>query len=487
MALLLAACVSAPVHEQSWQEVRTRHFDISSSLGTNETQQLAEDLENFRSGVEYLVDAKLPAPALRTRVYAFDGRRVVRPFDRRGVSGYFLPSLDGGWIVLRTGGGWRHDATTELRFEFARYLFRNREGLDLPLWYDEGFGQFASTLEPVEGGIEVGLARPDFIHLLRDRLHLSVEGLIQLQDLTQQTAREREIFDAESWALVHYLTFESGSPAQARQRFRHYLDQVERGTSFRIALESSFGEGPAQIKKGVSRYVREKSFHSMVLRLPPRATRNPEPRTLEAPNARARLGWLAIELGRPETASRYFDMTLAEQPNNVSALAGRIAAARIDENWKAAESHYASALAIAPADPLVQLEGGHAALASAFRATSPSQARQRASLARERLQQSIQELATNPAAYTLLGRTYLVPGEDPSLGLSPITKARQLLPSSLEIELVRARLQLARGDATHAAYLAREIASRTTSKKLAAKALDLAREAREASTFRKSE
>ena len=471
------SCVNKPVHHQDWLEVRTRHFDISSSLGPEATTRLANDLENFRLSVEYLIDADVPPLAIRTKVYAFDGRRVVRPFDRRGASGYFLPSLDGGRIVLRTGGGWRRDATVDLKLEFARFLFRNREGLDRPLWYDEGFGQFVSTMKAQDGAMEIGLARPDQIALLRDRLQLSVERLIQLQDLTELSKHEREIFNAESWALVHYLTFGKGHPAQARKRFRRYFDLLEQGTSYPKALQKAFGETPSEIKKGLSGYVREQEFGSMTMRIPQRRAKVPTPRRLEPANAATRLGWLAVALGRAKIALGYFERALEPDPENPSAMAGLVASARIQQDWKSAEARYARAQEVAPNHSLMHLEGGRAALAEARETASPRDQTRLTALAQQRFRKSIDELGTNPEAYALLGSSYLLPGEDPARGVAPLIRAQALLPSSLEIELIRARIELARGEASFAALLARGIASRTTSKKLAEESLALAEEA----------
>ncbi len=127
--VLLQGCATESLHERSWVALRTAHYDIVSALSAKQTHSLARDLEVFRAGAEHALGIPLPPETLRTRVFAFDGRAIIRPFDMRGVSGYFLPSLAGDAIVLRTGEGWG-DATDALRARHVRQLLRAHDGVD---------------------------------------------------------------------------------------------------------------------------------------------------------------------------------------------------------------------------------------------------------------------------------------------------------------------------------------------------------------------
>ena len=461
-AALGTSCANAPLEMTDWLELRTRHFVITSALGSEETIRLGEDLENFRAGIEFLLEDTLSPPPIRPRVYAFDGRTIVRPFDRGGDSGYSLPSLDGAMIVLRTGGGWRTDATDELRLEYTRFLLRNRDGLDLPLWYDEGFGLFASTLEVEDNSIDVGLPRPEYVVRLRDRLALSLPRLIQIQDLTKLGLRERETFDAESWAFVHYLAFQTGNPGRLQRRFARYFELVRQGVGYPQALEQAFGEGPDALERALAGYVRERSFDAMKLaiRVKP-GQRKATPQPLPTTRALSRLGWLAIQLERPDRARPYFQRALSLDLGNASAISGLGAADRLDEQWKGAQAHNAHALALAPKDPLVQLEVGRYHAARAADESRPGSREKEIELARKHFRASLSEFSTNPEAYARLGSTYLLPDQDPQAAVPLLEKAQALLPSSLEIELLRARAEFSLGQTSSARYRATSVASRT--------------------------
>ena len=66
----------------------------------------------------------------------------------------------------------------------------------------------------------------------------------------------------------------------------------------------------------------------------------------------------------------------------------------------------------------------------------------------------------------MLGASYLIPGEDPKLGAAPLGAAARLLPGSLEIELLQARLQAALGNLGLAGVQARDVFSRSGSRRI---------------------
>jgi hypothetical protein len=84
LCLALAGCLTTPLEQREWVEVQTGHYDVWSSLGPEESVQLAVDLEHFRSATEFISGRAIPAPALTTRVYAFDDRGIGRVFAYGG-------------------------------------------------------------------------------------------------------------------------------------------------------------------------------------------------------------------------------------------------------------------------------------------------------------------------------------------------------------------------------------------------------------------
>src|SRR5262249_5875969 len=147
ICLALAGCVSTRLENRDWVRIQTAHYDVWSSLSTEDSMRLARDLEHFRAATEFISGQAIPATPLPTRVWACDDRGVGRPFSYRSQRSYLLTHQPGDVLVLRTGGGWEGDAWDELKLAYARRLLWNASPDALPPWLDEGLPQVASTLE----------------------------------------------------------------------------------------------------------------------------------------------------------------------------------------------------------------------------------------------------------------------------------------------------------------------------------------------------
>lgn len=466
------ACASQPVHRQSWLELTTPHFEITSSLSAEETLQLATDLEGFRSVIAFMVDSAT-SPPIRTRVIAYDGRGFVRPFDVRGEASFFLPSMRGGVIVLRTGSGWRGDATLRLRHEYGHYLFRQRVGLDRPLWFDEGFGQLTSTVIALDGGADVGTPPPRLVRLLHDRIWMKFSRIVGMRDLTQLPERHRNLFNAQSWLMVHRLLLGQGSVARDRSNVTRYFDRVANGHPSEASFQSAFGISTATLKSELADQIASDRYASAKIRTPAPWDESPQPSPLPQPEAVARLGWLSILMGRPEQARTYLETAVAEDPDSAHAHLGLGAVAKLHAQWEGAKPHYARAVELAADDAIVQLEVGGYYHARATRSRDPATLAELTKLARAHYTQSIRIDNTIPEAWAVLGATYLLPGEDVERAVEPLTHALELLPSSLEIQLLLANQRAAAGLTVEAKRLATSVFDRTHSNDLSTAALKL--------------
>lgn len=475
LAVLALGCATQSIHERSWVALRTAHYDISSALSPEATRALARDLEVFRAGAAHALGIRLSAEAVRTHVYAFDGRTIIRPFDLRGVPGYFLPGLQGDAIVLRTGDGWE-DATPELRSRHVRQLLRTHDARRRPLWYEEGLGEFASTIESRGWEARVGLPRGDYVALLRDWHRSSFQRLLSSRDFDDFSGRDREEFQAQAWAVVHYAKLGHDIRSGPRQPLAYYRRLLDQDVAPLRAAERAFDADPNELARRVLEYV-ERDRMSWVVVQPSRPSSKsaPDLQTLSKTEVLLKLGWLAIELRRPDIARGYFEMAYRSDPGSAEVEAGLGTADRLDARWTEAEGHLQRALAAAPGNARVQLEAGNY---FGERAASVSSSAQRAELARqarEHYTRSLQSKGALPESHAMLGASYLLPGEDPALGVAPLEAAARLLPGSLEVELLQARLQAALGHAGLARVQARDVLSRSGSRRIQEGAQDFLR------------
>lgn len=453
------ACATTSLPQQEFATVETPHFEILSSLDEDATRDLAEDLELFHTGVEFVLGLQTPeAPAgPRVRVLAFDDRSLTRPFLVDGAPSYLLPTPDGPVLVLRTGGGW-DDATLELRHRYAHHVFRTRLP-PRPLWYEEGLCQVASTLDVRDDDVRVGLPREDHVLALRDWTVRSLERTLGARDLAGWSDAERETFRAESWVLAHYLRFMPRRSAAMELPLGRFVRLLEAGRPQEEAAQEAFEDDAVALARKVNEHVRSRRFPWIAIRpqdLGSAASVRPRPVAREV--SWQALGRLALALERGPLAAGYFRRAADRDPQDARAHSGLGAAAGLDRRFEDAEGHLARALALAPEDARVLLDAGatHAA-----RAVQESEDRERwLARARGELQRSLALDPQSAEAHARLAATALIDGTDVEEGLVHAQRALRLQPASLELRLLAARLRAAHGETRRARAQALDVLSR---------------------------
>jgi tetratricopeptide (TPR) repeat protein len=462
-ALAAVGCATRPLDAREWLLVATPHFEVVSSLGRDDTLELARDAERFHQAVEFVLGLPLAPPAVPTRIYAFDDRTPGRPFAIRSEAGYLLPRLRETLIVLRTGDGWREDATEELRHEYVHHLLRGQPGGPLPLWFDEGAAGFLSTVAIRDDRIELGKFRADHVRALGGQTWVPLARLLEASDL--ETWGDRKgFFPAQAWLFIHYLNF--GMPgSEGRTALATYLERSAAGAPPAEAVRRAFGVGIEQLDAEVQDYAGRERFDAAVVRAAPFAPG--EIRVLGEAEVRTRLGGLSLALRKPEQAKRWFEKAVAANRLDARAHAGLgVAVGQVGGGPEAVE-HLDVALGIAQDDPLNHLDAAVYYLGRALEARGP-----RSELAEgvRRHAARSAELAPSPEAYALYGASYLIPGEDPAAGLAALEHAQRLLPASQEVDLLLARAHARLGHSAQARERVIGILARTHSARVRAEA-----------------
>ena len=460
LAATLGCAATQSVHRQRFLELRTPHFEIMSSLGDARTRALARDLELFHTGVEYALELPLsnstPVP---TRVYAFDDRGFTRPFALRGAKVYLVPLVEAPLLVFRTPEDWDERATRLVRERYARRLLRRRDPTRRPLWYEEGLGQFASTVEIDPPRVRVGGIVVEHVQALRDWNANSLAPLFNARDLSRRSPNAIELFRAQAWALIHTLKFRDAR-TRGPSALTRYLEAI--ATHQKNPVRSAFGTNEKELAEEVYEHIRQSEFQEIAVR-PDEAwsAANLDLGTPPFDRAHLALGNLALAIGKSKLAREYFDRALSANPSNAHAHAGLGATAAAAERWQDADAHLKRALALGPDDPRNHRIAGDILVAEA-RATESTPDRKRfVDLARTHYQRSLELDTQNVEARVGFAATCVFEKQDAERGLEWLETARALRPGALEIDLLAARLEATLGRPSSARLLAADALSRT--------------------------
>lgn len=261
ISFLVSTC-ALPLHssDKHWFEIRSAHFRVVTDLSSKRGVEVARRCEQMRAAFALLMNrAKThdPAPLL---IFALDGQKEVDDFagdaNRGKHAGLFLPGTDESFILVDASG----DPWHAVYHEYAHELLNANTSTAVQTWFDEGFAEYFSTLEPSSKGTRLGMVPVAELQFLRQN-----GKLMRLADLTaiaqesqayRQNGPAQAMFYAESWLLVHYL-FDHQLISRAEPFFSHMAS----GTSLNEAMQADFGMSPARFESELLEYAKGERFH----------------------------------------------------------------------------------------------------------------------------------------------------------------------------------------------------------------------------------
>jgi FimV-like protein len=453
--LLALACVAFSVYEKPWLEVRTEHFEIVSAMGERETLEMANRLEMFRSVLQVLTNARRFNPAIPTRIYAFDSVGDYTLYAPKGSAGYFDSSMRSYTIVVSPN---RYIGTdTVIQHEYVHFLLRNQAPLNYPLWYDEGFAELLGALRIRDDQVQIGLL-PEYRLSAFQMGWIPIRRVVEARDLEGFRDWEVHIFYAESWGLVHYLTYGREEVAEITSQLTSYLSLIDSGSSPEDAWEEAFGIDLAELNKRLQRYLDHRKIPAFGFSAEPFQS-NVEPRTrqMTSDEVATNLGWLSISLEQYDRAQRCFDAATRANPQNARAHIGLGDAHKFQDRWDEAATHYQRGLALAPDDPLNHLDYAEYLHDLAKRS---EEAGERVSLIKDARRHYVRSQKLDPKrpeTYAMYGATFLLEGEDPARGLETLEHAHAMLRSDLDIQLMLAQAYIQLERSTEARELLQRV------------------------------
>lgn len=297
LGLVVGVATGASVWAASdhpWVEVRTAHFSVVSNASPAEAQRVAALLEELRATIgaawaayadrereqcASLAEAPdLPSPARESpvRVFALAGERDLRTIvpqfwearRPRPVAVYW-PGPHRQFVAVRLDRPeqeWRRAAA----HEYGHLVVRSRL-LTLPAWLDEGLAELWSTAAWTDRGFVFGIPVPKHLRTLSRRWIPLSELMALAQPPAARGRRELEVFYAEAWALVHYLTLRPDAAAPRRFVPSDYLAVLRAGGEPLRAAREAFGDLTV-LEERVQAYLRHGELRAVVLERPAGST-----------------------------------------------------------------------------------------------------------------------------------------------------------------------------------------------------------------------
>jgi hypothetical protein len=214
LCLLLAGQVRALDKSEGWTRVQSKNFLLIGNASERDMRQVAARLEQFRETFLRLLPIGQLDASIPVTVMVFRDDESYRPFEPlyqgqpAGVAGFFQSNQDVDYITLSVDPKRVRNPFALAFHEYVHLLVRN-SFRNAPLWFNEGLAEYYSTFEISGGKRHVTLGKP-----VSNRVQALLKGeLIPLEKLLSIDGtsefyfepNKRDIFYAESWALVHYL------------------------------------------------------------------------------------------------------------------------------------------------------------------------------------------------------------------------------------------------------------------------------------------
>ena len=246
-ALVAAAAGSETL---TWREVESSHFTVVTDASAKSARELASRLERFRHALSRVLPDRARPYQPKTLVYAFRDHDTFRDdapaasAHGREPQGYFHSGAHRSVIALDLSAS--VDAYERVSFHEYAHLALSREGVALPLWFQEGAAEFYANTRLSDGGATIGFPDERHRRTLARNFRLPLATLLAADSdwLARASAEDAALFYAQAWLLVHYWI--AGDGAVKLDALTRYLEAVRGGddpvdavvASLRLELET---------------------------------------------------------------------------------------------------------------------------------------------------------------------------------------------------------------------------------------------------------
>ena len=234
--------------EDHWLEVRSPHFHVITNGSAADGRRVIDEFEDIRYVIHYRfptlrldADAPLLVVAVKNQETAL---RLEPGLAKNGgdrIAGNFIQGWARNCAMVRLDE-WSKGARETVYHEYTHSIFHLNSHW-LPTWLDEGMAEFFAYTRFVDHRIYIGAPTERSRALADGRLLPVADMLTDRPKDYDHDERKTQLFYAEAWAMVHYMTF--GVGMDQGSKLAGFFDDLQRGKEQQRAFVERFGPVPA--------------------------------------------------------------------------------------------------------------------------------------------------------------------------------------------------------------------------------------------------
>ncbi len=404
LATFALATSASTSPKRQWLELHSSHFSVVTDADKERGCQVAQRFEEIRAAFgAFLGKDKINVP-ISLQIIAFRSGDELRQFaplwkeQPSKIEAVFHPETDKSFIIIDSSS----DRTWSTVFhEYAHYLLYGNYA-QMPLWFDEGFAEYFSTIKMAGNMAEIGHPPKNAEHLLGKLMSITDLFSVEADSaIYREEGEQRLVFFVQSWLMVKYL-YDTGQIPQVHEYFDLVRNEEE---NIPDAVQLVFGMQPAEFDRAIRRYwsLNGNSFHRVTV---PELIRLASCTVKVLPNADAQAVLADAHVHSAdyeEQGMREFEEILRAHPDNVVAHAGLGYAYLSRKDYQPALLHLQRAAELNASDPVVHY---YSALLLHQEAITREEHQRVSAEVRRKLGAAIALAPDFADAYALLGETH---------------------------------------------------------------------------------
>ncbi len=248
VSLLVAFSALASADQKPWIEIRSPHFRVLTNGGEKNGRKVARDFEEMR----YVFASRFPsyrlesgAPLVILAARDEETAKSLEPllWKRSGAKplGLYYHGWEKQYALVRLDTWSETLSGEQIVFHEYTHSILHMNLHWLPLWMDEGIAEFYAYTQFDENRIVLGSPTVRF-RVLRSLPPIPIETLIAVDHNSPYYHDEDKVdlFYAESWALVHFMTFGPGMEGGAK--ISQFFDLLQKRVEQKQAFLQVFGD-----------------------------------------------------------------------------------------------------------------------------------------------------------------------------------------------------------------------------------------------------